>query len=118
MNAQEFINGYIEAFYFADTGEDGQPPSHAQLSTEARERIEIECKAFLYRVEVYLDLCPADSGQAGQDFYFTRQRHGVGFWDDYKGEKYLNYSDLLDKAAGSFPEIDFYLSDDDQIEIQ
>lgn len=114
---QDFIDGFIEAFYFADTGEESQPPTDAELSKPARQRITIDCLAFLYRMQCYLeaDTVTADMQQAGHDFYFTRQGHGVGYWETDRG--YGPYSDMLDAAAKAFPELDFYLSDDNEIEL-
>lgn len=46
------------------------------------------------------DLAGIDPGQAGHDFWLTRNRHGVGFWDRGLGE----VGDRLTKAAHVYGE--------------
>lgn len=52
-------------------------------------------------------------GKAGRDFWYTRNGHGVGFWetDRWPSEE----SDILDKAARAFGEVDLYAGDDGRI---
>lgn len=49
--------------------------------------------------------------QAGHDFWLTRNRHGVGFWDRGLGE----VGERLTSAAHAFGEVDLYTGDDDLI---
>jgi hypothetical protein len=52
-----------------------------------------------------------DDTCAGRDFWYSRNGHGVGFWDRGLGE----VGDNLDKAAKHFRAIDSYLGDDSLI---
>lgn len=49
---------------------------------------------------------------AGHDFWLTRARHGVGFWD---GDWKELTGEILTKAANSFGEFDLYVGDDGRI---
>jgi len=112
-----FTNAFIEAFYFADTGEDGQPDSDADLSEACRLDIEADCRSFWRRFGRYLttETCRKAFDdpvtQAGYDFYMTRQGHGVGFWEDeWPGP--ARHRDLLTKAAKGYGELFMYQGDD------
>lgn len=97
-----FVQGYIEALYFTDEGpgsvEEWQAPGFepaegcfpsecgfADLAPEALERIKRDCAAFQTAAADLLALAYARPGyseeQAGRDFHFTRNGHGVGYWD-------------------------------------
>ena len=51
--------------------------------------------------------------QAGADFWFTRNRHGVGFWDRGLGE----IGDKLTALAHTFGESNVYLGDDNMVHV-
>jgi len=112
---KHFTDAFIEAFYIADTGEDGQPDRDADLSEECRLDIEADCRSFWRRFRCYItgEVCRNafdDSiAQAGHDFYMTRQGHGVGFRDD---EWPACYRDLLTKSAEKYGELCLYQGDD------
>ncbi len=116
---ETFTQAFIEALYFADTGEEGQPDTGATLSDEARADIEADCRSWWRRLGCYVvsDVC-ADVGtegpivQAGHDFYFTRQGHGAGFWD---GDWPEVYGDKLTEAAKCYGE--FWIDTNEQGEI-
>lgn len=55
--------------------------------------------------------CPDDM-QAGRDFWFNRNGHGVGFWD---GDWPEPHASALDKLAESFREVDVYIGDDEKV---
>lgn len=86
----EFTQGYVEAMFFADTPED-ESWSVDMLSDDARKRIVDDCKQFqetraadlseAYERVISYPESPYEPIQAGRDFWFTRQGHGVGFWD-------------------------------------
>jgi hypothetical protein len=64
---------------------------------------------FVQRCESEGDLLQGmDPGQAGHDFWLTRNGHGAGFWDRGLGER----GDLLTKWAQSFGDADLYIGDD------
>jgi hypothetical protein len=108
------VNAYIEALYFADTGEDGQPDHDAELAPETVERIK-------HDVEQFLSVAPMNkiSGLGdwtwdlvGHDLYFTRQGHGTGFWDraDSYGSKLV--TEQLTRIAEHLGHVDYYQGDD------
>ena len=47
--------------------------------------------------------------EAGSDFWFTRNRHGVGFWDGDWEEK---IGCTLTEKANEFGECELYVEDD------
>lgn len=51
-------------------------------------------------------------GQAGHDFWLTRNGHGVGFWESEWTDLPGNPGAILDKAAKSFGSADLYVGDD------
>ena len=115
---ESFTTAYIEAMYFADTGGDTDIPADAQLSEESRLDIEADCRSFWRRFGPYIltEICQGafqDAvSQAGQDFYFTRNGHGVGFWEDEWPEA---YRDMLTNGAKAYGELIPYIGDDDLV---
>ena len=101
----EFTRGYIEALFFTDSAPsmesdewreteargdeipEGSFPADMgvnDLAPEALARIVADCEAFQRDAAPLLSLAYArnyDSAQAGRDFHYTRNGHGVGFWD-------------------------------------
>lgn len=91
----EFARGYVEAMFFTngDTGDDNENRLNdmgvERLTRASVAAIKRDCAAFLGTVmpdgcfvRQWLDRLPDYSDeQAGHDFWFTRQGHGVGFWD-------------------------------------
>lgn len=108
-----FINAYIEAIYFTETGDVDQPQKNSKLDEFFERESIIDCLAFYSRIELYL---PTDSiAQAGHDFWLTRNGHGSGFWD--RKEIYGNLSDTFTLLSKEFGQVDsiFYPADiDDQ----
>jgi len=108
-----FTSAYIEAMYFAETGE--EIPQDVELAEDARLDIEADCRSFWRRFGPYVltDICRSafvDAVyQAGHDFYFTRNGHGVGFWEEEWPEA---YRDMLTKGAKSYGELQMYVADD------
>jgi hypothetical protein len=51
---------------------------------------------------------PYEAIQAGRDFWFTRNHHGVGFWDRGLGPT----GDSLSAVSHRFRETDVYRGDD------
>jgi hypothetical protein len=83
----QFVDAYCEAllFFSSDTNEEGTestPLDHehtmADIDTENMECIRQQCEAF---VAVAGEAISGNPGQAGQDFFLTRNGHGSGFWD-------------------------------------
>ena len=93
-----FTQGYIEALFFTEceigTDADSHEPEtqsalhgecgFSDLAPEALAAIVAQCAAFQRDSAPLLEEAFArdyDSAQAGRDFWFTRNGHGVGFWD-------------------------------------
>lgn len=85
----DFTRGYIEAMFFtnASSPDDGDlsTATVADLAAETWNRIEKDCAAFQ---EANASLLAQAYGrddyspeQAGRDYWFTRNGHGVGYWD-------------------------------------
>ncbi len=57
------------------------------------------------------DLSECGDGQAGHDFWLTRNGHGAGFWDGDWPET----GDALTEAAKAYGEVCLYVGDDMQV---
>lgn len=99
-----FTQGYIEALFFTDEEQlceessvafntatmesrfvGGNSPGFADLAPDALARIVADCKAFQETNATLLDractLGDYDEAAAGRDFWYSRNGHGVGYWD-------------------------------------
>ncbi|QQG33455.1 hypothetical protein [Pectobacterium phage PcCB7V] len=124
LHLRAFIAGYIEAMLFAETstdsnGEEIDNLAGYELSATAKEESEQACARFLDWHGAKVDLAIAgsddyDHTQAGRDFWFTRQGHGVGFWDRGLG----SVGDDLSDAARSFGEKHVFIDDDGLIGVE
>jgi len=89
-----FTAAYIECALWATTGEpddgenNGDPLDQDfnifDVADSARSKIKSECEDFLKREDVSSisqKWGEEEYEQAGHDFFLTRNRHGVGFWD-------------------------------------
>ena len=105
---EAFQISYIETMFWADCGEDGQPESDAELSGQALERIQSDCKQFLSLAPYFSSLSRLTL--AAHDFWLTRQGHGAGFWDgDWSQEIDIACCAICDKMG----EVYLYQGDDD-----
>jgi hypothetical protein len=95
----DFTQGYIEAMFFTDTGTgDDEELEHATVAEFAPgelARIAEDCVAWQKSHEELLDdafYAGLENGsayepiQAGRDYWFSRNGHGVGFWDRGLGD--------------------------------
>lgn len=131
-----FTQGYIEALFFTESGcfdkseidsaeaqesiaegtADGELPSDsgfADLSPAALASILEDCEAFQNKARDLLAAAYArdyETEQAGRDFWFTRNRHGVGFWDRQELES-GNLGNMLSHIAKGFGEVNCYWHD-------
>ena len=111
---EQFTAAYIAAIYFTDTGEPDQPETDAELAEETRERIQADCAAFFEQAAAMFG---ANVEQAGHDFWFTRNGHGVGFWDRPEIYGALD-SNLLTDISKQFGEVWPYAGDDGLIYLE
>lgn len=108
----EMATAFIDALYFADTGEEGQPDSFASLSLELRGRIDSDVDKFCKLAEANPAAYAAIEGSpesAGHDFYFTRQGHGAGFWD---GDWPADIGEFLTECCEQLGALEIYQGDD------
>ena len=116
-----FTQGYIEAMFFTDASDpdDGDlaHATFADLSAEALEQIKSDCTRFNLQADAWLHKAylrgdgSYDMGRAGRDFWFTRNHHGVGFWDRGLGD----VGDKLTEIAHGWRSTDLYRGDDERI---
>ena len=106
---QSRINeAYIEALFFTDTEGDNRSSIECTLSDVALAKCNADCCAFvdeLIEARLFkkaLDVMTPE--QIGVDFWFTRNGHGVGFWDRGRGA----LGDKLSEFAQSFGEVSVY----------
>ena len=85
---RDFACAYVEALFSTngDSGDDDEFSFNRlgaeRLTQAARAIIVSDCALFLsVQTRAVIDACSGDYEQAGHDFWFTRQGHGVGFWD-------------------------------------
>lgn len=98
------VSAYIEAIYFTETGDDGQPSKDTPLHSEC----EWEAWAACHRLRLAcagndgLDLSQFDPVQVGHDLWFTRNGHGVGFWGrpEVYGDENARILTLMARAMG------------------
>lgn len=127
----DFLRGYIECIYFTDTGDDEQPEADAELSDDARAQCVADCEGFQSIAGPLLtrayETGQYDAAQAGRDFWFTRNHHGVGFWDRkelngvYMSPQVPNVPDIgvrLTALAHRLKALSAYASDDGSIGLE
>lgn len=95
-----FHAAYLEAMAFTELGDSEQPPHGSELTPESVKEARHDCLQFF---QVNGPLFVDQEEQAGRDFWFTRQGHGVGFWD--RPEVYGDEMDELDESARAFGEV-------------
>lgn len=116
-NLHEFVQHYVEAIYFTDTGDVDEPPGDTEFSVEALAKIVCDCAKFFSAAHA-LWISQEEDGHGvsmlAHDFWLTRNGHGAGFWDgDWPEAMGKELTDLADK----FGECYVYLSDDNVLEI-
>lgn len=132
-----FVQGYLEAAFFTDTNEmydrdewdseeaqediregrcSGNIPSdagYADMTEATLVEVMEDCKEFQERAADLLTGAYArdyDETQAGRDFWYTRNGHGVGFWDrDVLDDEGLG--DRLSKRARKSGNVDTFWQD-------
>lgn len=74
---------YLECVYFTETGDEGQPSGEAELTDRFWGQAYLACRNFVRAASYYSsrDVYDLDPVQVGQDLWYTRNGHGVGFWD-------------------------------------
>lgn len=115
-----FVQAYIEAMFFTNSGEPEDELTDkvfGDMSPQALDRIKEECALFKDANERLLRDAYSQAGSgydermAGHDFWYTRNGHGVGFWDRDLGET----GESLSISARGFSNVDPYVGDDGKI---
>lgn len=114
-----FIGGYIEAAFFtADESDDMSEMGYSNIAAESLSKIERDCMKFKSAASDLLSAARDEYNytdeQAGRDFWFTRNGHGVGFWDRGLGD----IGESLTKMAKVFPEVNILLGDNSKVYIE
>lgn len=124
FDLKEFICGYIEAIFFTseDCGEDSIGESGIdELSLAAKQSVINECAAFYLANKQDLQCAVNgynyDFEHAGEDFWLTRNGHGVGFWSRGLDDVGQNLTDACGWGT-DFAEKYVYRGDDNLIHIQ
>lgn len=103
----EFERGYITAALFTHGEDAAFSRDFEELAPETVASMRLDCAAFLSDPQT-AEYVEADESRAGADFWYTRNRHGAGFWDgDWK-----EAGDYLTARARGFGELDTYNGDD------
>jgi hypothetical protein len=105
-----FERSYLETALWAETQGDSDRSFDADFgivdfAPETLERMLADCQEF---TDAHWDIVNHDLVRAGGDFWLTRNRHGVGFWDGDWGDR----GDALTAAARAFGEVYLYMGDD------
>jgi len=113
----EFTYAYFETALWSSndesTPEGGEPLDEnygiGDFAPETRKEMIADAKDFQKRFGRLIESAGGDWGQAGHDFWLTRNEHGVGFWDgDWPEPQATELSD----AARSYGECSLYVGDD------
>lgn len=115
VGLDDFTRGYVECAVWTSTvGEDAEPMDRTytvdDIDADARALMRAECADFLKSAGELLD--GLDHGQAGHDFWLTRNRAGAGFWD---GDYAEPIGSRLTTLAHTFGESDLYVGDDGRV---
>lgn len=87
----EFVEQYMDTAVFADPPEEELFVNADDVVTcpaWEREAV-IDCLHFHSKYEMYLSDEMLE--QAAHDLYLSRNGHGIGFWDNYKENKYPDW---------------------------
>jgi hypothetical protein len=118
-----FTQGYIEAMFFTNASgrpDDGEleHATFADLAPSTLEKIIADCAWFqkqhanllneTYEKDDY------EPVQAGRDFWYTRNHHGVGFWD----RNLYSRGEQLTRYAHTWRELTLYLGDDELVYVE
>jgi hypothetical protein len=115
-----FTRGYIEAMFFTECHSDNPELEHAtvaDLAPETMTKIMADCHRFQTSeagevlLRIYESDQPYTPEQAGRDFWFDRNGHGVGFWDRGLGAA----GDKLSDYSYEWSAIDLYRGDDERL---
>jgi hypothetical protein len=116
----DFVEGYVTAALWSSTdvvdGEDVELDKY-ELADTTREKMRAECSEFAdahgEKIAEAASVNGYTAERAGHDFWMTRARTGVGYFDRQELPEELR--EYLDKAAEAAGERDLYLGDDELV---
>jgi hypothetical protein len=123
MSMDNFTLAYIEAALWSTSVDEEYAAEHDlpedrgldragftlhDIAPEALASIWHDCQTFRASADDFLD--DWNDGQAGHDFWLTRNRHGAGFWD-----RGLPHGEELSEIARAYGESGLYIGDDGQL---
>lgn len=124
LNLEAFISGYVEALLFAESaidqdGETVESLAGYDLSPTAMDAARQDCARFLDTAGRLIKQAIEESQdydyiQAGRDLWFTRQGHGVGYWDRDLGD----VGDTLSRIARKWGERYISINENNQLEVE
>jgi hypothetical protein len=109
--AAQWQERYNECFT-ADTSMTSFGFTIEDLDSSAYLTMEEDCRSFVTDNEEIMH--NLDAGQAGHDFWLTRNRHGAGFWD---GDYDESVATCLTDAAHVYGSQELYVTNDERIYI-
>ena len=104
-----FLKGYLEACEFTDQEQWGDKVTG--FSDQFIEIAETDCATF-YGTHSHMWANEPDYNdeRAGNDFWYSRNGHGTGFWD-----RDLQHKDKLHRESKQFGSVDSYVGDDGKV---
>lgn len=114
----EFVDAYLTAALWSSTSEDQEPLdvkyTIEDFTQEAIDQAVQDSNDFIRSNRLILKQASPSQAQHGHDFWLTRNRHGVGFWDRGYGEIGKRLSD----AAKAFGEVNAYAGEDGKVRFE
>ena len=113
----QFFRAFLECALWSSTGDDGEPLdkeySPDDIAPENLDLLYKDCKKFFNDNIELINKTPDGYGygNAGHDFWLTRNGHGAGFWDG----DCEPVGDELTENCKAYPEINLYIGDDKKI---
>lgn len=123
-NLDAFARHYLFAALWTDIAPDHAHMTLADIDVESIEKAARDCADFqndaaellfrIYPKYVPYPDAPTPQCAAGHDFHFTRNGHGVGFWDRGFGVDGDKLSDMV-RHGTKYPPISWYVGDDGRV---
>jgi hypothetical protein len=114
----EALPSYLESAFWTSTGENDTPLDarydYHDLDDDDLEACRLELQAFCIAGWRTLHRAKVEPEQCGHDFWLTRNRHGVGFWDRGLGAD----GDALTALSEMFGAQNLYVGDDDRVYLE
>lgn len=116
----KFTEAYITCALWSSTDEsrgDGGDPldknyTADDIAPETLQKMQSDCEKFQ---DMFRHMWSDDS-RAGHDFWLSRNGHGAGFFDAYKGVPYSDENaELLQNAAKEYGEVNLMVGNDGRI---